>query len=140
VELRALGPVRHGRCARQPSREQLRAFFRNADRLLNFKPLWFDAAMREAIGRAFGQVVAERAYTVWACAACSNHAHLCVRVHRDDAITIRDAFANASRLAIAEFATVQAGHSVWSSRPYKVYLDTVEAVGVGSRLHLEEPD
>src|SRR5215213_4459194 len=85
-ELRPLGPVHHARCLRQPSREQLRAFFRDADPLLKFKALWFDAEMRDAIGHAFGEVVRARGYTVWACAVCRNHAHLCVRVHRDDAI------------------------------------------------------
>jgi hypothetical protein len=49
-------------------------------------------------------------------------------VHRDDAITMRDAFANASRAAILAFRSVEPNHPVWSSRPYKVFLNTPDAV------------
>jgi REP element-mobilizing transposase RayT len=126
--LRQLGPVLPGRQVRQPSREALRAFFRDADPLLTFRPLWFDEPMRDAIGAAFGRVAGERGYTVWACAVCRNHAHLCVRVHRDDAIAMRDAFANASRRAVLALEAVDPRHPIWSSRPYKVFLDTPQAV------------
>lgn len=96
---------------------------------MDFKPLWFDDAMREAIGNAFGKVAHERGYTVWAFAVVRNHAHAAVRVHRDDAITMRDAFANGSREALlGAFSSIDRKHPVWSSRPYKVYLDHPEAV------------
>ena len=128
-ELRALGPVHHGRCPHQPTREQLRAFFRHADPLLDYPPLWFDAAMRDVIGAAFGEVARVNKYTVRACAVLRNHAHATVRVHRDDAVVIRDAFANASRAALlATFPSIDPKHPIWSSRPYKVYLDNPEAV------------
>lgn len=126
--LRELGPVHKGRRIVQPSREELRAFFREANPLLEFRPLWFDDRMREAIGAAFGRVARERGYTVWACAVCRNHGHLCVRVHRDDAIAMRDAFANAARAAALALGAVDPRHPVWSSRPYKVFLDAPDAV------------
>ena len=34
---------------------------------------------------AMQALTAQAACTVWACAVLRNHAHLCVRVHRDDA-------------------------------------------------------
>jgi hypothetical protein len=126
--LRTLGPIHRGRCPRQPTRDQLRAFFRDADPLLDFRPLWFDDAMRDAIGFAFGEVARERGYPVWGCAVLRNHAHLGVRVHRDDALAMRDAFANASRAAVLALGRCNPNHPVWSSRPYKVFLDTPEAV------------
>jgi REP element-mobilizing transposase RayT len=126
--LRDLGPVHRGRRVVQPSRDELRAFFREANPLLDFRALWFDGPTRDAIGAAFGRVAVERRYTVWACAVCRNHGHLCVRVHRDDAIAMRDAFANAARAAVLALGTMDPCHPVWSSRPYKVFLDTPDAV------------
>jgi hypothetical protein len=82
----------------------------------------------ELRGRAFEEVARERGHTVWSCAVLRNHAHLCVRVHRDDAITMRDAFATASRDAVLALGRCDPDHPVWSSRPYKVFLDTPEAV------------
>lgn len=126
--IRALGPVHKRRRIDQPSRDELRAFFREANPLLEFRALWFDESMRDAIGTAFGRVAQSRGYTVWACAVCRNHGHLCVRVHRDDAIAMRDAFANASREEVLALGTVDPRHPMWSSRPYKVFLATPEAV------------
>jgi REP element-mobilizing transposase RayT len=129
-ELDDLGPVHFGRKPRheQPSRDELRAFYREAEELLEHPTVWFSAAMRDALATAFGEVVRSRGYTCWACAICSNHGHLCIRVHRDDAVAIWDAFANAGRLALVQFPEFGAGHPVWSSRPYKVFLNSASDV------------
>lgn len=123
-----LGPIHHGRKRVQPSREELRAFYRGADPLLDFAPVWFDDAKREAVGDAFSQVVARRRYTVWGCAVLRNHAHLCIRRHRDDALTMWNALANAARDALRGFSEVADNHPVWSNRPYKVFLYTPDEV------------
>jgi len=122
----ALGPIHRGRKpeAMQPTRQELRAFQRNAEPLLNFPKFWIDDAKRQAIGDAFADVIRERKYTVWACAILSNHAHLVVRRHRDDALGMWHAFADGSLSAMREFPDVGADHSVWSTRPYKVFLRT----------------
>jgi len=112
----------------QPSREKLRNFQQQASPLLEHKKLWLDTKMREIIAKSFGEVVAEQNYTVWACAILSNHAHMIVRRHRDDALTMWDRFADHSRLRLREDASVDDDHPVWSSRPYKVFLCTPEAV------------
>jgi hypothetical protein len=123
-----LGPVHFGRKEMQPSRETLRAFSKDAEPRLEFEPLWFDAAKRQALGDSIGRVVCNMGYTVWACAVLKNHAHLCVRRHRDDAKLMWDAFANETRAGLRLFADVPQAHPVWSERPYKVYLYTPDDV------------
>jgi REP element-mobilizing transposase RayT len=126
----ALGPIYHGRKPRhlQPRRKELRAFHKKAEPLLNFPRFWLDDAKRQAIARAFAKVVAERSYTVWACAILSNHVHMVIRRHRDDALAMWHAFADASRIVLGQFDDISDHHPVWSSRPYKVFLRTPEEV------------
>lgn len=123
-----LGPIHFGRKPVQPLREELKEFWNEARPRLDFPILWFDDAKRQAIGDAFAEVVAKQRYTVWGCAVLSNHAHLCIRRHRDDALTMWRAFAQASRERLRRSAGVDPGHPVWSERPYKVFLYTPEEV------------
>ncbi len=123
-KLADLGPIHTGRKRVQPPRSELQRFYRAAEPLLDFPCLWFDDAQRQALGGAFAQVVAQHRYTVWGCAILRNHAHLCIRKHRDDALTMWRHCAEASRIALLKTADVQAGHPVWSVRPYKVFLYT----------------
>ena len=113
-----LGPVHHGRKPdeMQPSRGELREFYRRADPLLSFSKFWLDGAKRQIVSNAFGEVVAAQGYTVWACAVLSNHAHMVIRRHRDDAITMWHRFADAARLRLREEASLAPKHPVWSSR------------------------
>jgi REP element-mobilizing transposase RayT len=126
----ALGPIYHGRRPehQQPSREELRDFHQQAERLLNFPRFWIDDAKRQALSDVFGRVVANRNYTVWACAILKNHAHVVIRRHRDDALMIWNAFADASRPRLREFPDVRHDHPIWSTRPYKVFLRTPDEV------------
>jgi len=125
-----LGPVYHGRKPEllQPQRQELREFYRQADPLLQHKKFWLDETRRHAIGDAFSEVVAAESYTVWACAVLSNHAHMVIRRHRDDALTLWHRFADATRLRLREFDKLDPEHPVWSDRPYKVFLKTPEAI------------
>ncbi len=125
-----LGPVHHGRkpAHLQPSREELREFYKEANPLLNFPKFWLDDAKRHAIGEAFAEVVAKEGYTVWACAILSNHTHMVIRRHRDDALVMWHRFAEASRLRLREEASLAPEHPVWASRPYKVFLRTPHEV------------
>lgn len=92
-KLADLGPIHHGRKQVQPPRSELKQFHHAAQERLDFPTLWFDDSTRQAIGEAFARVVASLRYTVRACAVPRNHAHLCVRKHRDDPITTWRAFA-----------------------------------------------
>jgi REP element-mobilizing transposase RayT len=127
-KLADLGPVHFGRKKLQPPRETLREFTKEAAQRLEFAPLWFDDAKRQALGDSIAQVVRRKGYTVWACAVLKNHVHLCVRRHRDDAKTMWEAFANETCVGLRLFADVSDAHPVWSERPYKVFLYTPDDV------------
>lgn len=101
---------------------------REARPRLDFAPLWFDDAKRQAVGEALGGVVDRVGYTVWACAVLKNHVHLCVRRHRDDAVKIWENCADETCNVLRLFADVPDDLPVWSMRPYKVYLDTPDDV------------
>lgn len=127
-----LGPIHFGRkpAREQPSRQALRAFHREFTPLLNHPVIWIDEAKRQAFGAAIGDVVHRAGYTAYECAICSNHVHLIVRIHRDDALAMCAKFMEGarSRLRSGEFEDVAADHPVWAERPYKVFLYTPEDV------------
>jgi len=123
-----LGPIHFGRKPVQPPRDELRAFWREARPRLDFPIVWFDDAKRQAMGEAFAEVVRRCKYTVWACAILSNHAHLCIRRHRDDALTMWNHFVEESRAQLRLFADVPENHPIWSHRPCEVFLYTPEEV------------
>ena len=114
----------------QPSRGELRDFYRRAEPLLNHPIIWFDHAKRQVVAEAFREVVREERYTVYACAVLSNHAHLVIRRHRDDALTMLTRLADASRLRLRSprKTTIHPDHPIWSQRPYNVFLYTPEDV------------
>lgn len=124
AKLADLGPVHFGRKRVQPPREELRAFHDAAAPLLAHAPIWFDAAKRQALAESIAQTLGETGYTVWACAVMRNHVHLCVRRHRDDALTIWTRFAQSTSTGLRLFADVANDHPIWSDRPYKVFLYT----------------
>lgn len=127
-KLRALGPAHHGRKRVQPPREELRAFYRKAEPLLEYPTIWFDQAKRQAIAEAFAEVVRSCRYTCWACALLRNHAHLCIRRHRDDAVTMWGRLAEGARDTLRRLPGVGQDHPAWSARPYAVFLYTPEEV------------
>jgi hypothetical protein len=122
--LEILGPIHVGRKPQhlQPTREELRAFHRQFKSMLKHEVFWIDDAKRQSIADAFGSTIRERGYTCYACAICANHAHLLIRIHRDDALTTWKCFAEASRLRLRTLADVGTAHPVWADRPYVVYL------------------
>jgi REP element-mobilizing transposase RayT len=125
-----LGEIYHGRKPKheQPTREELREFHKQAGPLLQFRPFWIDEAKRQAMTVAVRRVVAERDYTVWACAILSNHMHMVIRRHRDDALTMWKAVAEGVQSALSAFTDVGAEHPVLAARPYKVFLRTPDDV------------
>lgn len=127
-KLTDLGAIHFGRKRVQPSREELRQFKREATPRLEFPLVWFDAAKRQALGEALGDILRRERYTVWAAAVLSNHLHLCIRRHRDDAETMWRKFAGGCRQKLCLFAEIPADHPIWSERPYKVFLYTPEEV------------
>jgi hypothetical protein len=124
----ALGPIHFGRKIVQPSKEELRAFYRDAEQLLDHETIWFDAPMRAVIADAFGKVIKDSGYTAYAGAVLQNHAHDLNRVHRDKADEMWEKLAVASRDALRAERLVPKDHPVWSNRPYVVFKTTVRSV------------
>jgi len=114
-------PIHKGRKRNQPSREELRAFYREVKSRLAFIPVWYDEAKRQAIADAFAQVAAEMRYTVWACAVLRNHAHLVVR--RPSRRWAGDVAPFRARRSTrrSQVRRIPDEHPVWSGRPYKVF-------------------
>jgi REP element-mobilizing transposase RayT len=121
-----LAPVHRGRKPErlQPSREELRQFYREAAPLLEFPRFWIDEAKRQALAASIDMACRDRAYTVWACAILANHVHMVIRRHRDDGEAMWKNIAGATRERLREFGDVGAEHPVWAARPFKVYLWT----------------
>ena len=124
-KLASLGPIHLARkpAHLQPTRGELRSFQKEAEPALEFSRCWSDDAKRQSIGDAFSEIVAKRGYTVWACAILSNHMHAVIRRHRDDALAMWEAVADATRVAL-RVPGIHLDHPIWSTRPYKVFLLT----------------
>src|SRR5205823_9414537 len=114
----------------QPSRQELREFYTEAEPLLQFPPSRFEEEARRAIADAIARVVREEGYTCWAFASLWNHTHALTRVHRDTGHLIWKKFAAASRKALLDLGLFPNDHPVWSSRPYVVFKHTVHEVRV----------
>jgi len=127
-KLADLGPVHFGRKRSQPPRDELRKFSSAAAERLDFPLMWFDASLRRELGASLQAATASAGYTVWACAIMRNHIHLCVRRHRDDALTIWNRFADATRNGVRRKLESGDEHPIWPERPYKVFLYNPEDV------------
>jgi REP element-mobilizing transposase RayT len=129
TDLEDLGDIHLGRKRDQPTRDELREFFREAEPLLDHQLVWFREEQRQSIACAFAKVTKERGYTVWACAILKNHAHLVVRTHKNDrSEEMWHAFAGAAEQALRAFPHIGPNHPVWSARVYKVYLKSRNSV------------
>ena len=135
--LRELGDIRRGRQRNQPTRTDLRAYFRAAEPRLADDVLWFDAPMRDLIATAFATAATQFGYVVWACAVLRNHAHLVVRrnSHRHDVMW--RTFAEAARQSLRVVADVPVLHRVWGERPFSRFLYTPTDVR-GRTEHMRE--
>jgi REP element-mobilizing transposase RayT len=127
-ELKPLGDILPGRQYSQPPREAVKQFFREGEEKIEHERIWFREPQRNAIGEAFGASAALHGYTLWACAICSNHAHVVARTHRDRSEVIWGNLAADATLALRGKNLVPKNHPVWSHRPYKVFLYTPEDV------------
>lgn len=126
----ALGPIHHGRKRVQPPRADVKWYHREHEELLNFPVFWIDDAKAQAIAGAIEETIADRGYTCYACAICSNHVHLVIRTHKDKAATMNAHFEERirQRLRLRFPDEISPHHPVLSARPYKVFLYTPEDV------------
>jgi REP element-mobilizing transposase RayT len=126
--LQGLGESHVGRKKVQPPRAELRSFYRKAEPLLIHDTVWFDEAVRSAIGDAVGRVAKGRGYTLWALAVLRNHVHAVVRTHRDDSEIIMAQIAMGTQQALWERRMVPENHPVWADGPWKVFLRTRDEI------------
>jgi hypothetical protein len=139
-ELRPLGPAHLGRRPphEQPDRSTLRDFYQQVNPRLEHDVLWFDERLREVIAASLAQTIRAAGYTAYACAVCANHAHLCVRVHRDRGDVMWKRLADDARGAVRDAVKLPA-HPIWADRPYSVFKDTPAAVRSCVRYIQENP-
>jgi hypothetical protein len=126
--LSELGEIHHGRKRVQPARNDLRAFHRGAEQLMEEEVIWFDEKRRELIARSFAHSAQNFGYAVWACAVLRNHAHLIVKRHKHRHDVIWRTFAEGAAQSLRVVADLPNRHRVWGERPYSKFLYTPDEV------------
>ena len=127
-DLARLAENHFGRKRVQPPLDELRAFYREAQKHLAFPTVWWDAAGRRELVGAFGRVVAGEKLTCYACAVLRNHAHLLVRRHRLKAEQMHGLLKDVARAALRAAAIVPADHPVFSADSCHVFKSTPQSV------------
>lgn len=84
--------------------------------------------MRDEIANGFRQVITRCKYTLWACSVGSNHAHLCIRRHRDTYQTMFMNLTGQTRTTFAAKALIDIAHPLWANRPYSVFCHTPDDI------------
>ena len=135
-----LGPVHFGRKRQQPSKQELRDFYREAEPRLEHETIWFDERDRIVIAFAFEHVVKTCGYAVWSCAVLQNHAHLVLRIHRDDGHLMWEHLAFAARDALRRDGLIPHDHPAWSNRPYVVFKRSVIEVRSAIKYVNDNPE
>jgi REP element-mobilizing transposase RayT len=136
--LAQLGEVHHGRKPVQPPRETIAAFQAQAEKLLKFDRLSFDAAQRRTVGQVIGQVIAARRYTCYAAAIMPDHVHLLIRKHRDQAEETIGHFQQRN-IELAAMLGVPHDHPIWTRGGWKVFLDHPDDVRRTIRYIVNNP-
>ena len=141
-KLAPLGDIHHGRKPdpEQPSRSELRTFQRRAEPLLTHRRFWIDTPYRDTMANSLTEAILKHSYTAWACAILSNHMHMVIRRHRDDAMTMWLNIADRLRMEFQQLPEIGAGHPVWADRPYKVFLFSPEDIRVTIRYVEQNPE
>lgn len=127
--LTQLGELHYGRKRIQPPGDEIRDFYTRAKPLLKHPTLTFDVQQINLIAASFAGVIAERTYTCYACAVLPDHAHLCLRKHRDQSEEMITHLKHASRSRLSALNHVPQDHPIWSGGAgWKVFLDHPDEV------------
>jgi len=126
--LARLAEAHFGRRNYQPSRAELREFYRKIEGLLAYPVLWFEDPHRQALMAAFGQVARREKLTCYACTVLSNHSHLLIRKHRLKGEKIAELLKDAGRTALREAALAGADHPVFNAGSCDVYKSDPQTV------------
>jgi REP element-mobilizing transposase RayT len=120
----ALGELHYGRKKIQPAARDVRAFYKNAAEALKHPLLEIRDQAIQLVADAFGDVIARRRYTSYACAIMPDHVHIILRRHRDRAEEMIELLQNASRWKLIEGGLRPSDHPVWTGGGgWSVFLD-----------------
>lgn len=84
-ELAQLAPAHFGRKKKQPRPAEVREFYAEAEPVLKFPVIRWEPQQLIAVGTQFEIALRQLNYTCYACAVMTDHVHLIIRRHRDDA-------------------------------------------------------
>ncbi len=126
--LAELGRLHYGRKEVQPPASTVREFYEEAAGLLKHPRLSFAPQDLAAAGQAIGAAIAGQGYTCYGCAVMSDHVHLLIRKHRDQAETMIERIQWLSRERLVELAIRAADHPTWTRGGWKVFLDHPDEV------------
>ncbi len=119
--LARLAQSHFGRRTTQPTKEQLRAFHREARPLLTHEILWFDEPHRHAAAKALTEVIRRERLTCWACAILADHVHVLLRKHRLSGEEISAACKQEIREKLRAMEMVPEDHPVFSADVCDMY-------------------
>ena len=126
ASIASLGDLHYGRKRVQPSGREIREFREAARGVLKHPLLELSLADTNAVGQAFAETARTHSYTCYGCAILSDHVHVLIRKHRDQAETMIAALQDSSRISLRQAGTRAADHPVWGGPGWKVYLETRE--------------
>ena len=118
-----LGELHFGRKKVQPTGQEIRRFYREAEKLLQHPLLTFSQADVQIIAQAFADVIARERYTCYACAIMPDHFHVVNRKHKHSSEEMIRNFQDASRDTLRAAGHRTPDHPVWGQGGWKVFLD-----------------
>jgi len=127
-ELAQMARSHFGRRETQPPREELRAFYREAQKRLAYPVLWWEEPHRRTLVAACGSVVRKANLTCYACAVLRNHAHLLIRRHRLRGEEMLSLLKEAGRAGLRGEGLAGSGHPVFSADRACFFKFTTDAV------------
>ena len=111
----ALGDLHFGRKKMQPAGRAVREFYEKAARLLRHPLLEVRDRAVQIMAETVARVIAEQAYTCYACAIMPDHVHILIRKHRHSAEEMIETLQNAARWALIESSLWPSDHPVWTA-------------------------
>ena len=134
-----LGVIHYGRKKVQPIRQDIRKFHETARMKLQHTLLPFANRDQKAIAEAFAITISKAGYTCYACAILPDHAHICLRKHRDLAEAMSERLLQQSKQLMQERQLRPADHPVWGGPGWKVFLDSTDDIWRTIRYIEENP-
>lgn len=140
AKLADLGPLHYGRKQVQPSRQELKVFYEQAEPLLQHAIILFTDEEITLVGSAIGEAIHENKYTCYACAVMPEHVHLVIRRHVDNGKEMIAKLQAATRSALIQANQRHPMHPVWGGPGWDVFLNTREDIHGRVRYFEQNPE